>query len=190
MSGVRGPGAAHAVRGFGNAVRGGPCGCAGAAGFLQGVRAFGAGEAGSVLMFFAIAAMVLLPLVGAAVEFSRWNAGQAMMQAALDSSVLSAVETGQMTSEYVDTRFREGFDGTVTANAGEAVPASSCEQKGSTFTCSASARLPTALIGAVTGIRTLPVKVVAAAGFATRALPPDRQQFAVTAVKGGLWKRR
>lgn len=138
-----------------------------------------------MLMLFAIAAVVLLFLVGAAVEVWRWNAGQASMQAALDRSVLLAVQNNRMTDEYANAIFRTGFAGTVAASSLEAAPILSCEQELPAFSCSASASLPTALIGTIAGIRSLPLKVVATAGLAAGALQPGRLQVAVSEVRGG-----
>jgi len=63
------------------------------------MRAFVPNEKGNVAMLFALACLVIFPLVGFAIDFSRTIVDKHKLQMATDSAVLAAAHDGQMTPE-------------------------------------------------------------------------------------------
>jgi len=150
---------------------------------------FGNDESGSVVIIFAVAAVVLLLMAGAAIDLSRWGAERASMQAALDNTVLAAVKSNQTDDKYVNAAFRANFlINTISENAASAVPAVSCKTEDSTFSCTASEYLPTTFIGAFSTVKKLPINVVAAANIPD-PVAPSVVNFTVLQVGGWNWKK-
>jgi len=157
--------------------------------FLVRSEAFARNESGSVTVTFAVVAVALLLMAGAALDFSRWGAERASMQAALDNTVLAAVKSKQTHSEYASAVFQANFlANTISENASEAVSTFSCSSENSTFRCTASGHIPTTLIGAFTSIKTLPINVSAAAN-APDPVAPSVVRFTVLQARGWNWKK-
>lgn len=151
-------------------------------------RVFTRDDAGSVAVIFAIVAVALLLMAGAAIDFSRWGAERASMQAALDNTVMAAVKSNRTDSKYVNAVFRANFlVNSINENPAEAAPTVSCSTEESTLTCTASEPLPTTFIGMFSTVKKLPVHVTASAAGA--GVAPSEISFTVTKVKGWYWKK-
>jgi len=146
-------------------------------------------ESGSVVVTFAIVAVVLLLMAGAALDFSRWGVERASMQAALDNTVLAAVKSKQTHTEYANAVFRANLlANTINEDVAEALSTLSCSTENSTFSCTASGHIPTTLIAAFTGIKKLPINVVAAVKVPD-AVAPSVVRFTVLQAGGWNWKK-
>lgn len=74
-------------------------------------RKFNRSERGNVLITFALAAIPMLGVVGAAIDYSRGNSARAAMQVAGDSAALILSKTAQgMTAEQLNTKATELFN--------------------------------------------------------------------------------
>jgi len=157
--------------------------------FLVRSNAFARDESGSVVVTFAIVAVALLLMAGAALDFSRWGAERASMQTALDNTVMAAVKSKQTHTEYANAVFRANLlANTINENAAEAVSTLSCNSENSTFSCTASGHIPTTLIAAFTNIKKLPINVSAAAN-APDPVAPSAVRFTVLQAGGWNWKK-
>ncbi|MCL2713928.1 MAG: pilus assembly protein TadG-related protein [Alphaproteobacteria bacterium] len=146
-------------------------------------------ESGSVLTTFAVTTVALLILLAVAIDFSRWNSERAALQSALDSTVLAAVKAGQTNVTYANSFFKASVQGTTAENLIDAIPTLACDTKDSTFSCTANGTVPTMTVGAFTGIKKLPLNVVAAAGAGGSSQQPNKLKFTVSRVKGWYWKK-
>ncbi|MCL2713892.1 MAG: pilus assembly protein TadG-related protein [Alphaproteobacteria bacterium] len=155
-----------------------------AARFKMAVGEFGRGDSGGVAVIFAITVTALLLVAAAAIDFSRWSAARAAVQAAIDGSVLSAVKQRQTNEEYASAFFKTTIAGTAAVNSIVEIPPLTCAMKGSVFTCNTSASLRTMMIGLLTGIKVLPLNVAASAGVGAGGQEPRKLTFTVARARG------
>ena len=132
------------------------------------VRTFGAAKDGNVAMVFGLALLPLMTGVGAAVDYSRANAGRAAMQSALDSALLAGAKDGSDSWTTVALKvFKTNVAGKI-PSVGE--PSfKKDDDDGVTYSGSVSGSIPSSILGVI-GIDAIDVT---AAGKATAAGADD-----------------
>src|SRR6266571_1609548 len=127
-------------------------------------RAFGASQGGNVAITFALALVPVFGLAGAALDYSRGNSVKAAMQDALDATTLMlARNAGMMPTSEIPASAGRNFNAQLKRPEAENVVVSAAyDLQTSTVSASASATLPTAILGVI-GVNQLTISVNSAA---------------------------
>lgn len=126
-------------------------------------QSFGPAQKGNVGVIFAVSAVPVIGLVGAAIDYSRANSLRASMQAAADSTALAVSKNApKQTSSELNSAAKTFFDTTFTGSEAQAlqVSASYSQTPNSKVIVNASATLkPRFMSMAYFGISQMPVSV-------------------------------
>jgi Flp pilus assembly protein TadG len=143
---------------------------------LPSLRRLRRADDGNVAVIFAIALLPLIGFVGAAVDYSRANAMQAKMQAALDSATLMVAKddaTGTLSnsqlSTSITTYFKALYTSTDTSNLTLTATYTSSATTGSQIKTTSTGTVSTAFMKVV-GYPTLPLSTASTATWGTTRL--------------------
>jgi Flp pilus assembly protein TadG len=127
---------------------------------------------GGVAPLMALGAIPLVIGVGAAVDYSRGNAGRTAMQAALDAAAIMAakqsISAGQLTDD-VQSYFNANFTRSDVKNLQVSANSSSNNGGGTTYSLTATGTLQTEFMSLI-GVPTIPLSVTSATYTSTDGL--------------------
>lgn len=134
------------------------------------LRAFGRAQRGSIAVFFSLALIPLVMLLGVAVDYGRAATARTMMQAALDTAALTlsqqvtsltAAQLGTQATTYFTKEFKD------TKVSGLAVTAAFTTTGGNALTVKATGNYATAFMG-LFGTRSIPISSSATTKWGSR----------------------
>lgn len=155
----------------------------GAARVLRRLAQFG-DESGVVAVIFAVAAIPVVLMIGAAVDYQRAVTARSRMQSALDAAVLSGVKQ-TLPADRIKSA-SAAFDANV-AGLGLSYAASFSQNPDGTFSGRVDGQTPTAFMRAI-NVPTISVGAKSRAAAGASANMPTSLTFTALTAKGWFWK--
>ncbi|MDB5557423.1 MAG: von Willebrand factor type domain protein, partial [Enterovirga sp.] len=124
---------------------------------MQVLRRFKADQRGATAMLFGFAALPLIGLAGAAVDYSRASSFQSRMQLAVDATALAIVRAPSGTDvRALQVKGEQYLANTLRSDPTAVLTSTTVTREGSVVKVAAAATMETSLMKVV-GIRTMPI---------------------------------